>query len=149
MATWPARTWTPGELVTASIMNGVRDELEQLRGRAISITFGDVAGAVLTTGVKGYLPVPIGLTITGWTIIGDAVGSIVVDVWKAAYPTVPTVANTIAGSEKPTLASAQVGQDLSLSSWTTTIAAGDVLGFNIDSITILKQVTLVLNVSVA
>jgi hypothetical protein len=31
-ATWPARTWTPAERVTAGMMNGVRDQLNELHG---------------------------------------------------------------------------------------------------------------------
>src|SRR4051812_3725265 len=29
-ALWPARTWNPGELVTAGMMNSIRDELNEL-----------------------------------------------------------------------------------------------------------------------
>jgi hypothetical protein len=35
-------------------------------------------------------------------------------------------------------------QDLSLSTWTTSVNAGDVLGFNVDSAATVHQVTLVL-----
>ena len=102
-------------------------------------------GSVLTTGVKLYLSVPITMTITGWDLVADQSGSIVIDVWKDTYANFPpTVADTIAGSEKPTLASVQKNQDTSLSSWTTAITAGDVLGFNIDSITTCTWITLTL-----
>lgn len=103
----------------------------------------DGGGSAITTGVKGYLEVPFGMTITGWTIVAKESGSIVVDVWKDTYANFPpTVADTIAGTEKPTLSSAQKNQDVSLSSWTTAITAGDVLGFNVDSITTCTQVTI-------
>jgi len=106
------------------------------------VTIGDGVNAI-TTGVAGYLPCPVGFTITGWTLISDASGSIVIDVWKDTYANAPpTVADTIAGSEKPTLSSAQKNQDLSLSTWTTTVTAGDILGFNVDSASTVKLVTL-------
>ena len=89
-------------------------------------------GSAITTGVKGYVVVPYGATITGWYLIGAPSGSLVVDVWKAAGA-IPTVANTIAGSEKPTLSSAQLANNTSLSSWTTAVSASDVIGFNVDS----------------
>ena len=102
-------------------------------------------GSVLTTGVKLYLPVPITMTITGWDLVADQSGSIVIDVWKDTYANFPpTVADTIAGSEKPTLSSVQKNQDTSLSTWTTAITAGDVLGFNIDSVTSCTWITLTL-----
>src|SRR5262249_16993813 len=55
----------------------------------------DGGGVPLTTGQKGYILCPYAGTITSATLIADQVGSCVIDVWKAAYPTIPTVANTI------------------------------------------------------
>lgn len=106
------------------------------------IIIGDGTNAI-TTGVKGFLPVDFAFTIVQWTLVADASGSIVIDVWKDTYANFPpTVADTIAGTEKPTLSSVQKNQDTSLTTWTTSVAAGDVLGFNVDSATTVKQVTL-------
>ena len=103
----------------------------------------DGGGSVITTGVKGYVPVPYGMTITGLTILADQSGSIVVDVWKDTYANYPpTVADTIAGTEKPTLSSAIKNQDLTLTTWTTTVTSGDIIGFNVDSVTTVTRVTL-------
>lgn len=111
---------------------------------AIAIEIGN-GDSVITTGVKGDIEIPFAMTITGWTLVADVSGSIVIDVWKDTYANFPpTVADTIAGSEKPTLSSAAKNQDLSLSTWTTSIAAGDILRFNVDSITTCKKITLVL-----
>jgi hypothetical protein len=107
----------------------------------------DGAGSTITTGVKGDLPIPFNCTITGWTILADQSGSIVVDVWKDTYANFPpTVADTIAGSEKPTISTATKGQDLSLSTWTTAITAGDILRFNVDSVTSIQRATVLLHV---
>jgi hypothetical protein len=95
--------------------------------------------------VKGYLPVDFGGTITGWTLLADVSGSIVIDVWKDTYANFPpTNADSIAGSEKPTLSAVQKNQDLSLSTWTTSFSAGDVFGFEVESASTVKQVTLTL-----
>ena len=102
----------------------------------------DGAGSVITTGVKGYLTIPYAGTITGWQIIANATGSCVVDVWKTASGAVPTVANTITGTEKPTLTSQQINTDLALTSWTTTVAQNDVVAFNVDSATTVSRVNL-------
>jgi hypothetical protein len=99
----------------------------------------------LSTGVKRYLVMPFNCTITRWDIVGDQSGSVVVDVWKANNA-IPTVANTITGTEKPTLASQQLNSDTALSSWTTSISTGDVLGFNIDSVSGLSGFTLTIKV---
>lgn len=52
------------------------------------------------------------------------------------------MADTIAGSEKPTLSSVQKNQDLTLTTWTTAIAAGDILAFNVDSVATVTRVVL-------
>ena len=110
--------------------------------RDVSLQFIiDGGGSAITTGEKGHLEVPFGITITGWTILADQSGSIVVDVWKDTYANFPpTVADTIAGTEKPTLSTAQKNQDLALSTWTTAVAAGDILAFNVDSVATVTRV---------
>jgi hypothetical protein len=105
----------------------------------------DGGGSAITTGVKGYVRVPFNCVITGWDIVADQSGSIVVDVWKDTYANFPpTVADTIAGSEKPTLSSATKNQDLALSTWTTNLTDGDYLGFNVDSVSTVTRVTVTL-----
>jgi hypothetical protein len=110
----------------------------------ISITFIiDGGGATITTGVKGDLTIPFAATIVEWTLLADQTGSIVVDIWKdteANHP--PTVADTITASAKPTLSSVSHNRSSTLTGWTTAITAGDVLRFNVDSITTCTRVTL-------
>lgn len=101
------------------------------------------SGDVISTGVKGDLEIPFACTINSWTLLADQSGSIVIDVWKNTYANYPpTVADTITGSEKPTLSSATKNQDTSLTTWTTSIAAGDILRFNVDSATTVTRVSL-------
>lgn len=140
------RTWNPGETVTAALMNThLRDNMTALAPKAIVVQFGAVGAGVITTGVKLYVEVPVSMRITGWTLVSTLSGSIVIDVWKDSYANFPpTVADTIAGSEKPTLSSAQKAQDLTLSTWTTDITAGEVLAFKVDSAATVEQVTLTL-----
>ena len=107
--------------------------------RTVGITF-DGAGAVPTVGTIGYLVCQFSGTINRWDIVSDASGSAVVDVWKTPSA-IPTVANTIAGTEKPTLAGAQLNSDTALSTWTTAVTAGDVFGFKLDSVTTCTRIT--------
>lgn len=107
----------------------------------------DGGGSAITTGIKSYLRVPYDCVVTGWSLLADQSGSIVIDVWKDTYANYPpTVADTIAGTEKPTLSSATKNEDTSLSSWTTALSAGDVLGFNVDSVATVTRIQLSLNV---
>jgi hypothetical protein len=94
------------------------------------------------------LTVPFACTINRWDLVADQSGSIVIDVWLDSWGNFPpTVADTITGSEKPTLSSAMNAQDTSLGTWTTAIGSGDVLAFNVDSASTLTKATLTLGVT--
>ncbi len=115
------------------------------RTGSIVVTIGDGSNAITTSpAVKGYLPISFAGTLTGWAIVADASGSAVVDVWKAAG-SVPTNSDSIAGSEKPTLSAAQLASDASLTTWTTSFAAGDIFGFEVESASTVKQITITLS----
>ncbi len=92
----------------------------------------DGGGAAISAGSKGFLTVPFACTITGWRIVADQSGSIAVTVKRSTYSNFPTTA-AISGTEKPTLSSAQKNEDTNLTTWTTAIAAGDVLEFSADA----------------
>lgn len=107
---------------------------------SIEIVIGDGVNAI-TTGVWGDFEVPFGFVPTGWTIVGDVSGSIVVDLWKDTYANFPaTVADTVTGTEKPTLSAANKNQDLTLSSWVTSWSKGDWVRVNVDSASTVKRV---------
>jgi len=107
----------------------------------------DGGGAALLAGIKGYVPVDFAGTIQGWTLIGDVSGSIVIDIWKDTYANaLPTVADTITASAKPTISSAIKNTSTTLTGWTTTFAAGDVFGFNVDSASTITKATLALKI---
>lgn len=102
-------------------------------------------GLAITTGVKGDIMIPFACTVQSWYIVADQSGSIVVDIWKDSYGNFPpTVADTITGTEKPTLSSATKNQDLTLTSWTTAFSRGDFLRFNVDSASTVTRVTVII-----
>jgi len=101
---------------------------------------------LISVGLKtNYIVMPYAATIKSWRLIGNISGSIVIDIWKAAN-SIPTLANSITGTEKPTLSSQQINQDTNLTTWTTSLSVGDVIAFNVDSVSGLGAVTLVLEV---
>jgi hypothetical protein len=95
----------------------------------------DGGGVVLAAGAKAYIAeVPFNATITGWRIVSPIAGDCVIDIWKDTYVNYPpTVLDTIAGTEKPTLAGVNKNEDKALSTWSTTVTSGDTLVFNVDS----------------
>src|ERR1035437_4154779 len=110
----------------------------------------DGAGSGLTTGVNGYLGGDFAGTIQGNTLLADQSGSVVVDIWKCTYAnfdasvTHPVAADKITASAPPTISTASKSTDTTLTGWTTTFAAGDVFGFNVNSCTAITKVTLAL-----
>jgi hypothetical protein len=95
----------------------------------------DGAGSVITTGVKGFIEVPFACQITRLTLGADQSGSIGVDIWRA-NAAVPTAAGII-GFSSPSLVSQQYSSTTNQNS--TTLAARDILAFNVSSAsTVLK-----------
>lgn len=107
----------------------------------------DGLGDVPSTGQKGYRSIPVTGTIISARLLADQDGDAVMDVWLDTfgnYP--PTVADTITASAKPTISSDDNSEDTTLTGWTTAVTAGDVLGFNLDSIDTIQRITLELEI---
>lgn len=105
----------------------------------------DGGSSVITTGFKTVVSLPVAGTWKKWRILADVAGSIVIDVWKdiyASYP--PTVADTITAAAKPTLTAALSAESSVLTGWNTAFLAGDVLGFNVDSVATVTKISLTL-----
>jgi hypothetical protein len=111
----------------------------------------DGQGSAITTGLKSWIEVPFNCTITQAELLADQTGSVVVNIWKTTYAnyapgTHPVAADKITSSTPPTISSAAKAQDSTLSGWTTTVNAGDILAFNVDSAATIQKVTLSLHV---
>ena len=144
-------TWSPAstnKTITLPNTTGtvaLTSDLTNSKITSFGITI-DGGGSVVATGLKGYIYIPYAATITGWTILGDQAGSCVVDILSGAYSAFPTLAS-IAGSEKPTISGSTKGQDLSLGTWTTALAADTVIGINVDSCSSITRINLSVTVS--
>lgn len=108
----------------------------------------DGGGALIVTGIKGDLEIPYACTITAVKLLADQTGSIVVDIWKDAYANYPpTDADSITAAAPPTITTAVKSSDATLTGWTTTVNAGDILRYNVDSVTSIERVTISLTVT--
>lgn len=106
----------------------------------------DGGGSTIATGIKGDIYIPFACTITGVVLLADQSGSIVVNIWKSTYtafdPTThPAVGDKITASAPPTISTAKKSKDTTLTGWTTSLAADDVLRLNVDSVTSIQRVT--------
>lgn len=107
----------------------------------------DGGGAAIATGQYGHVEVPFNCEIVGARLFGNTSGSIAIDVWKSTYGTFPPVdGGSITASAPPTLTAANKSEDTTLTGWTKTLTKGDVLAFNVDSVSGLQRVTIVLDV---
>jgi len=102
----------------------------------------------IPTGVSGYLEVPAACTISQVTMLANESGSIIVDIWKDTYANFPpTDADSITAVAPPTITTAQKSQDSTLTNWTISLSAGDILAFNVDSCTTITKVTIIIRMS--
>lgn len=108
----------------------------------------DGGGAPILTGVAGDLWIPFACTINQVVMLADQSGSIVVDIWADEYANFPPDnSDSITSATPPTISATTKSSDSTLSGWTTSIAAGDTLRFNVDSASTVQRVTLSLKVT--
>lgn len=119
-----------------------------LRRMSIAFQFGDGTNAIdSATEREQWLELNFDCTIEGYTLLADAAGSIVVDLWYDTYANYPpVVGDSICAAALPTLASAIKTQDTTLTGWTTTLQRGRVLKAHVNSAGTVKAVTLTLDV---
>ena len=106
----------------------------------------DNAGTVLPTGVANlYYEVQSPSTLAAWALTGTPSGSVSINVLKATGA-IPMAGDSIVAAAPPNLVSTQLGNSSALTGWTTAIAAGDVLGFDIISAIAITKAVLTLKV---
>ena len=108
----------------------------------------DGGGIAITPGLKGTIAVPFACTIISWVLMADTTGSVTIDLWKASFANYPpSAANSITASAKPTITADMKAFSATLTGWTTSIAAGDILAFNVDAASAITRVSVGLTVT--
>lgn len=112
--------------------------------RSLGWSYGDTAtGVALTTSEVGYITVPFSCTITGWHIMADA-GTVTIKTARVATggTVLPTIASNSISTSGVSLSTGTLINSTTLTDFTsTTINAGDTLGFFITAAATAKQVT--------
>ncbi len=131
----PSTAVIPAGTITGAMMSGTG---------AVRTIVCNVSGgfSVLPTGaVSMPITVPFTGTIAKWYMAADQSGSCVIDVKRSGT-------SIVGAGNKPTLSSV-ISNNAALASWTSTaITKGDILTFNVDSVTTCLSVNLVLEVTV-
>lgn len=98
------------------------------------------------TGLADITYTPVEITITGWVIQALVAASIQFDIWAAPFVvgSNPTISDSIVASAPPTLTSAVSAEGTVLTGWTTVIAAGSAIAFNVNSVALGAHYTLTL-----
>lgn len=114
--------------------NGNATEIDVPSGvKAITCTINGM-GVPIEAGDIGYVSVPYSGVVSSWRILSDVNTTAVVDVWLDTYANFPPlVADSIAGTEKPSLTTTNKNEDTSLTTWDTTVTEGDIIAFKVDS----------------
>jgi uncharacterized membrane protein len=109
----------------------------------------DGGGSEIADAVKvPFGPLPVAMTVTAAYALADQSGSIVVDIWKDTYANYPPLdADSITASAPVTISSATKSTDSTLTGWTTALAAGSILYFNVDSCTTIQWCLITLSVT--
>jgi hypothetical protein len=104
------------------------------------------AGSPILPGYAGDLQIPFNCVILEASLIANQSGSIVIAISKSSYAGFPGSLASIVGSSPPTLSSAQKSTDSTLTGWTTSISANDILRFSVTSASSVTSVTLNLKI---
>ena len=108
----------------------------------------DGGGSAISTGEAGHIPIDFDGEIIEVEMFADQSGSITVDIWKDTYANFPpTDADSICGVNEPSISGATKMTDSTLTDWTTTVNAGDVLAFNVDSCATIERCTVKLTLN--
>ena len=107
------------------------------------------AGSEIADATQDVKRINFNGNIKKWTIlsIDGTTGSIVIDVWKDTYANYPpSDADSITASAVPAVSTAIKAESSTLTGWTTSVAAGEVLVANVDSCTSIKLAKLILSI---
>lgn len=112
---------------------------------AIGIRITGANGAGIRTGLKSHHTVPFNCSIVGVRLIADAAGSIVFDIKRTRFASLPvddgdTLTPLAIG--RPKLVAAQWNEDRALFGWSTVLLQDDILAYQVLSASGINSVTL-------
>lgn len=94
-------------------------------------------------GVKGQITLDVTGTIDSWMIVADVPGNLILDIKKSSYADFPNMVS-ITGSERPYLgvlntSQQQKNKDEDLTTWNRVLTAGDVLEYEVISVSNIRR----------
>lgn len=135
-----------GSIVLTSQVSGILPVANGGTGISTGLveSFGitiDGGGSAITNGTYSVRSMPTAGVITSWVLLADTTGSITVDIKKSTFSGYPTTAS-ITAAAIPAISAAQKNSSSTLTGWTTSFAAGDVMQFVVSGSATVTKVTL-------
>lgn len=122
-------------------------DVEWFDERSAIVFVFDGGGSTMTTGEKGDVWIPFACSVMGWTMVADAAGSVKVELWVSSYAAHPHAsADLIFSTDQPLISGVRKNQDTALTSWLTSINAGDVMTFYLSEAVTATHVILTLDI---
>jgi hypothetical protein len=114
--------------------------------QSVAMTFGDGTNEIADN-TQYVFSIPVAHTLIRWRILAygftaGSTGSIVFDVWRDSFANFPHSSAQSISTSKPTLTTAAMAEDASITDWTEAGSAGDVYQINVDSCTTCTLVNL-------
>lgn len=110
---------------------------------SIGMTFDGGGSAVIPA--AGEIVVPYNSVITEWTILADTPTTCLVEVSKCPFANFPSF-TAITGAAKISLTSSQSQKSSTLTGWTTSLTAGEIVKFSVESNNNATRLVVVLTV---
>jgi hypothetical protein len=128
-----------GQLVTfvdAHNIAGVGIQASEFLTSAIEFTM-DGANSPIPLGFRGIMELPFDCKIVRATLMANAAGNLVMDVFKTTAAA-PTGGASILAADPPTLAGAQFSRDTALTGWNVNLNRDDALAFYVLSSSVVQ-----------
>ena len=111
----------------------------------ISVNIGS-SGSTVATDTAAWVEVPFAIGISETKLIAQVSGDLIVDIYANGVSSTPSASGTkITASAPPTLSNAQRSSDSVLTGWTTSIAAGQWLTFDVTGSSTIQKATVILS----
>jgi hypothetical protein len=104
-------------------------------------------GSAIIAGQSAWRDVPFNCTITGWSLLADAVGSIAIDICKDTYANYPPVIGDAISGSGIAISADIKNASTTLTGWTTSVSAGDIIKPIVSSAATIKEVVITLYVT--
>lgn len=105
-------------------------------------------GSAISAGAIGNVVIPVGMTVTGWEVLGDRSGTATVAVLACSYANFPASLASITSTDVPHVTGGQASANFAVSVWSPNLAATSVVQFSVSAISTIQTLAVGLIMSI-